>query len=413
MRAKVYFPGLNGLRFFAALAVVFTHVELMKRFLVYGSHWIDMGEKIPQGVPLTYVLKKDISWLGPAIANAGPLGVVFFFVLSGFLITYLLFEEKKVYNDIDVKKFYIRRFLRIWPLYFLVMILGFFVLPKIDWFNVPIQGRHLEWNFWPNFWLYLLFLPNVAFSLYVAVPNIGQSWSIGIEEQFYLMWPWVLKKAKNALKGMLYFAAAVVLVKILFLIAVRGLDPMAPGMEWIVKGKKFLGMLKLECMALGGVTAHLLYFKNEKWLNFLYQKWVQIAAYVAIPVLVYCTPMQLQDGIHIAYAFSFMVIILNVSSNPNAIFKFRWKVFDYLGKISYGIYMYHMMMVVFSIHLLPHIVNLSSRDLSAGSNLLLYSISVLLTILVSALSYHFFELRFIKMKRKVTTIESGDTPPAA
>jgi hypothetical protein len=104
MRAKVYFPGLNGLRFFAALAVVFTHVELMKRFLVYGSHWIDMGEKIPNGIPLEYVLRRDISWLGPAIANSGPLGVVFFFVLSGFLITYLLFEEKKVYNNIHINQ---------------------------------------------------------------------------------------------------------------------------------------------------------------------------------------------------------------------------------------------------------------------------------------------------------------------
>ncbi len=102
---KVYFPGLNALRFIAASAVIITHIELLKGFFGLKSFWQN---------PLLY--------------NLGGLGVYFFFVLSGFLITYLLLKEKTVLNDIKIKNFYIRRILRIWPLYFFILILGLFVL---------------------------------------------------------------------------------------------------------------------------------------------------------------------------------------------------------------------------------------------------------------------------------------------
>ena len=118
---KVYFPGLNGLRFFAAFSVVVTHIELVKHFKGYPTLWV---ENASDELTLTHILQK-------IIFHAGGLGVYFFFVLSGFLITYLLLVEKAKTGTVAVKKFYWRRVLRIWPLYYLIVILGFFVIPYI------------------------------------------------------------------------------------------------------------------------------------------------------------------------------------------------------------------------------------------------------------------------------------------
>jgi peptidoglycan/LPS O-acetylase OafA/YrhL len=74
---KVYFPGLNGLRFFAAFSVVVTHIELVKHFQGYPTFWV---ENTSDELTLTNILQK-------VIFQAGGLGVYFFFVLSGFLIT--------------------------------------------------------------------------------------------------------------------------------------------------------------------------------------------------------------------------------------------------------------------------------------------------------------------------------------
>src|SRR5688572_30760956 len=99
-QAKVFFKGLNGLRFFAALAVIITHVELMKGVFGLPSYWQE-----------------------PFFFDLGGLGVYFFFVLSGFLITYLLLVERRQIGRISIKKFYVRRILRIWPLYYFIMVL--------------------------------------------------------------------------------------------------------------------------------------------------------------------------------------------------------------------------------------------------------------------------------------------------
>src|SRR6267378_8187081 len=95
-KASVYFPGLHGLRFFAAMMVVFSHIELMKDY---------------HGYPNLYASNL-------AVYESGRLGVTLFFVLSGFLISYLLLKEKEVSGSIAIRKFYGRRILRIWPLYF-------------------------------------------------------------------------------------------------------------------------------------------------------------------------------------------------------------------------------------------------------------------------------------------------------
>lgn len=399
---KIYFPGLNGLRFFAAFAVIFTHVELMKKFLGFGSHWLDLNN-LEAETPLQAVLNKEVSILSPYIANAGPLGVTMFFVLSGFLITYLLFAERKETGKVDIKQFYIRRILRIWPLYFVLTFLGFFVFPNIEVFRVPIQERFFLMYFNENLILFLLFLPNLAFSIYrTAIPNIGHLWSIGVEEQFYLIWPWVITKAKNFLRTIVIFIFIIVAIKALILLLSAFVNA-----NWLVVLKKFMAMSKLECMAIGALGAYYLFHENKKVLDFIYKPWVFVLSILIILFGLLVIPMRIQDGAHLLYSVCFLIVILNVSSNPRSLVNFEYPIFSFLGKISYGIYMYHMAVAAFVLHLARDTWKFG-MDLKPLESLIVYSCVLLITILVATVSYYLIELPFIRRKKKVSSILSGD-----
>jgi len=392
---KEHFKGLDSLRFFAALAVFFTHVELIKKFTGFGTHWIDPEERITKFTIFQSVMSREIGPLSPLIAYSSALGVVFFFVLSGFLITYLLLKEKESNNSIAIGKFYLRRALRIWPLYYLIFILGFFVLPYFDFFAVPGQDIFFQQNFWGNLLLYAFFMPNLAFAIYTtAVPNIGQSWSIGVEEQFYLLWPLLIRESKNVLKSILWIAGTIIALKGLILISAPFVK-----LEALVVLKKFLAMSKLECMALGGLGAYFLFNKKDQLLRIIYRPLSQILSVIMIPILIYFIPTALEDILHLLFSISFLVVILNVAGNEKSLFKFENRVLQYLGRISYGFYMFHVMCIVFTIHTLDKYIGLDN-DITTPQHILLYGISFLLTVAVSSLSYHIFEKSFIRLKDK-------------
>lgn len=176
---KIYFPNLNGLRFIAAFLVIIHHIEQIKSSLNLSNYW--------GGVDKT-----------PFIEIIGRLGVVLFFVLSGFLITYLLLAEETVFKEISIKQFYIRRILRIWPLNFLIMILALFVLPNIDIFLLPgFDKVKIQSHLVLKLILFVFFLPNLLLAALGVVPYASHTWSIGNKEQFYLVWPVLLKCFKS------------------------------------------------------------------------------------------------------------------------------------------------------------------------------------------------------------------------
>jgi peptidoglycan/LPS O-acetylase OafA/YrhL len=373
-KIQIYFSGLNGLRFLAALAVVITHIELIKNALGIKNHWKN-----------------------PLIFNLGGLGVYFFFVLSGFLITYLLLIEKETYKKINIKQFYIRRILRIWPLYYFIILIGFFVLPQFEIFNIPYLKNSFQENYNYNFILYLIILPNLAFSLFPAVPNIGQLWSIGVEEQFYIIWPWIISKTRNILKSLLILIIAFVSIKIVILI----LGGFFSHSTWYQPLKLFVAMSKFECMAIGGIGAYLQYTK-AKYLLYLKQKTSVLICIVLSILLIYYTPDAIQDGIHIIYSILFLSIIMFVSNNHTPLLENKLLV--YLGKISYGIYMYHFMII-------PPILYLYKQNFSNSpnifENIIIYLSVIITTILVSSISFKYFESYFINLKSRYSPIKSG------
>jgi peptidoglycan/LPS O-acetylase OafA/YrhL len=152
-------------------------------------------------------------------------------------------------------------------------------------------------------------------------------------------------------------------------------------------------------MALGGLGAYVFFTKQEKILRVIFKPIAQILALVMIPVLIYFIPTAFEDVLHLLFSISFLIIILNVAGNEKSFLRSENKVLQYLGRISFGFYMFHVMCIVFTIHMLDKYIGLN-KDISTIQHILLYGISFLLTVAVSSLSYHIFEKAFIRLKDK-------------
>jgi peptidoglycan/LPS O-acetylase OafA/YrhL len=128
---------------------------------------------------------------------------------------------------------------------------------------------------------------------------------------------------------------------------------------------------------------------------------------MAIPAIVLLTPAKLYSALYLLFSVPFLVIILNVATNPTCVYRLQGRVLNYLGKISYGIYMYHLICIAFVFHVLDYWIDFPLR-LEGWHSALLYAFSIPLTLGVSALSYHYLEYPFIRKKRTFTTVISGD-----
>lgn len=384
---KVYFPNLNGLRFLACMVVIVTHTEMIKKVYGLPHHYTEHLQRI------------------------GHLAVISFFVLSGYLITYLLMAERKKTNTISIKNFYIRRILRIWPLYFFTVLLGLFLWPKIDFFTLPGQVPIDSGNFWAMATLFLLILPNVAVKIFnpSPVPFLGPTWSIGVEEQFYLMWPVLVKLSKNILTAL--FGVIIVYNAILFgSKALYGSIFTAPGFGIFIQvWENFC----ISTMAIGGILAWIKFNNKKVFLNILYHPMVDAGTYILFIILI-VLGIRFPVFHHEIYAFLFAVMILNMSSNPKSVADFENKFFNYLGKISYGIYMFH----ILSIYVVFRLVNVWLEPLQqlipdpeyaglAVSALVIIG-STAFVVLISTLTYNYLEEPLLRMKSKFSSIITGD-----
>jgi peptidoglycan/LPS O-acetylase OafA/YrhL len=122
--------------------------------------------------------------LWAAVAKSGASGVDLFFTLSAFLITVLLLRERRQTGGISLRLFYIRRILRIWPLYFFVLAVSVVLAHTIP-------GQSLPWYYAVPYLLFVGNWINVAFGHLLSV--CAPLWTVSIEEQFYLVWPVLMK----------------------------------------------------------------------------------------------------------------------------------------------------------------------------------------------------------------------------
>jgi peptidoglycan/LPS O-acetylase OafA/YrhL len=370
-KQKIYFPNLNGLRFIAAFLVIIHHIEQFKSLYKMDNYL------------------ETVAFIG----LFGKLGVVLFFVLSGFLITYLLLAEEDSFKTISIRKFYIRRILRIWPLYYLILLLAFFVLPNIGLFTLPGFGKNVIYDNLPlKLFLFAIFLPNLAIPLLGVIPYASHTWSIGTEEQYYLVWPLFLKYCK---KYRLLLMVFIILFYVLFAAFLKNHSSDFIPNKTVIK--RFWSFFSIDCMAIGGIFAILL-FRKHRILRVLANKYLfyftaVLASFLMLKGVSF-------PYIHFElYSVLFGIIILNLASNKNLEFSLENKVFNYLGNISYGLYMYHPIGIALGLAI--------GTSLGWVSNWFVYPASLVLTILLAGLSYTYYEKYFLKFKSRFSNIISG------
>jgi len=175
--------------------------------------------------------------------------------------------------------------------------------------------------------------------------------------------------------------------------------------DWIEVLKKFTAMLKFENMIIGAMGALVLKNNSTNILKLIYNPILFIFSFFCIFFLIYIIPDKFQDGKHVIDAIFFIIIILNISSNPKSLISLENKVFNFLGKISYGIYMYHMIVIFISVKILNTSNLIADNDIIF--NVVLYILSIGITILVSNISYIYLEKRFLTLKSRYSNIETS------
>ncbi|HEY6142318.1 MAG TPA: acyltransferase [Flavobacterium sp.] len=308
------------------------------------------------------------------VFNKGEAAVCMFFSLSGFLIIRQLYIEKSVSNSINLQHFFLRRTLRIFPLYYLVLSFGLvyyrLILPYFgfDYQNNYdlIQGVFLSYTFFPN-----------IFALYKPGGIIEALWSIGIEEQFYLLIAPLtfILPFKHIVRFLGFFTI------VYFLLYYSELIGFLENYEMLFFYFSFSGMcsilllnnkIKLQKFRILFFVIFILYFTTSIFKNNLSTTFYHLFSMILFGLLI-CVLVEKP-----------IKIIEN-------------KVLNHLGKISYGIYMYHaIMMQVTGFIFLK--LNVHLRISSLYSILLFNLLVFTFTLITAHLSYKYFESYFLNLK---------------
>ncbi len=260
--------------------------------------------------------------LGRVFEN-GWMGVDLFFVLSGFLITGILLDTRQTPRYFT--NFYARRCLRIWPLYYSVLFFMFVVVPLLR----PSEG-HIIFAHSSPWWAYPLFLQNFLTPVPTdATGLLAVSWSLAVEEQFYLVWPWVVRYCSHSQLRRIAISVIVLSPALRFWLSFHGVQ---------LYSNTFC---RLDGLMAGAVLA--LAVRSETFHPTQFVKGAWIALAVAIPLTV------------AAEAFHLSWILFSLSAAACAAFVYvtlfsrqRWlqvamtnQFIVYTGTISYGLYLLH------------------------------------------------------------------------
>jgi peptidoglycan/LPS O-acetylase OafA/YrhL len=360
-RDRFYLPELDGLRFFAFLAVFLSHVAVFSN----GSN-----PTRPALVELCNMF--------------GRFGVDLFFALSAYLLTKLMLAEREKSGKLDLGAFYMRRILRIWPLYF-------------TWLAVLIATRHL----WSNYSL-SFFVPFLVFGgNFIAATGVVTSlvilplWSLSVEEQFYAVWPLLFRKLTRRGVAVAGIAVWIFTIFARFELLRAG---MTPHEIW------FIGFARIGAIALGILMAAIPQLKARArglWFILGIGCWGDAALchlYRMYPEGVAAPMWGFTLAAIGAAAFLFATIGVERSSiltNPLCV---------HLGRISYGMYVFHGAALVIAARVVP-----ASPDLVFWPVLILIGFGLTLTFSVA--SYRWIENPFLRVKKRYEVVRSAPLAP--
>lgn len=363
---KIHFENLNGLRFIGALMVFLFHAFTINRE-VWGTFF--------DSAPLLAIRK---------LTSVGHYGVNLFFVLSGFLITYLLLKELQAKGRIHIGFFLVRRILRLWPLYFVIVLFGFFVFP-----NLPFGTQTVH-----EFWRYALFLSNFDEIINGSRDSINfltATWSVSIEEQFYIGWALIIGLFKwKSIRAFQGFFLLVILSSVIF----RFLNASDSRILY------YHSLSVISDMAIGGLLATRVFEKTRIPFITHLKKWKIAGCYLAGIGFLFLAP-HLLPGKLIAFeriisgAFFAFVLVEQLQANHSFFKADRIPFFEKAGKLTYGFYLFHCIVIFYlcktfeSLHLNQHI----------GWFVVYFLALVVLNTLLSVLSYRYFEKPLLDLKK--------------
>ncbi|HMV15148.1 MAG TPA: acyltransferase [Chitinophagales bacterium] len=381
--SKVYFKNLNGIRFILAALVLLHHVAVVMQVCEISNIYQKIG----------------------ALKAFGPVAVSLFFTLSGFLITYLLLIEREQSQTISLRTFYIARAKRILPIYYLIVILHLYILPhtplyafesKLLLVDVSTYNYSTlvlpEWSI--NLWYFIL-LPQVALAIMVASGNAfvpaGHVWSIGVEEIFYFLYPILLKKYAHKFKKFILLLIALYYIISIFIFIGAYCSKSA-----LITNTLFSRILnfsiimiiynRINCMFIGAIAAYLL-FKKHALLIKVTKPAVFYSSIIGI-IFLFAIGARVPFLTYEVYCLLFVCILLYFIHNNIHTF-LEHPLLVYLGKISYGIYMYQMIAIFFTVYL---------YKLGYINIFFIFLISFLITIILSAISFELIEKRIMKKR---------------
>jgi len=372
LHPRVYFRNLDILRFIAAYLIVCLHCFFCWK--AFFGHPVFLTSIFPG----SFIDKLEI------LVHNFSFGVDVFFIISGFLITYLLLSEYKKTGAVDVMKFYIRRAFRIWPLYFFMILIA----PLLSYFFYEQS---------PGYFYHFLFVGNFDLieqgSKSVATDHL---WSICIEEHFYLFCPLLIvfipaKRLPQVLLGIIF-------ATILF----RAWVSFQPGDYGKILYLHTLS--RIDVLALGSLFGYLYFHRRIKFNHPLP---VRIMAYITFIVVFALTDYaECRDLFNSTVKKYFFVLMAaywagNFLFNPDARFAVtKPNLLHRFGKASYGIYMLNPV-VIFLVLKLFIAMN--------WQNFFVYVLLVhVLLFAATYLSYRYLELPFLALKERYAVIKSGE-----
>lgn len=370
VQKRVFFPNLDGLRFLAFFSV----------FMFHSFH--TEYENILQSE--TYQVVN--TWF-----SYGDLGVNFFFVLSGFLITYLLLKEEEFKGKIEVPFSYARRFLRIWPLYFFCVLFGFVSFPIMK----ELLGQAPDETADPVY--FLTFLSNIN-NIKNGMPDasiLGVLWSVSIEEQFYFFWPLLVILMKR--RRVCLFMTIIISSVIFRYLHYNNHDIIY-----------FHTLSVISDMAVGGFLGWFCFYKKAKVADLSrINRWLVVFVYlIGLSIIIFRKEIFIGalgiavERVTLSIFFAFIIFEQNYATNyPFKVGNSRW--LSQWGKYTYRLYCLHFIGILTSTNISKVIgTNTTVSGVMVWETLLALSISMAL----AWISYHYFEEYFLQAKKKLAYI---------
>lgn len=365
-------PGLDALRAFAVFFVIIEHFGV----------WFD--DTSVSGKIIRHIVIPD-----------GGFGVHLFFVLSGFLITAILLQAKRSGDaGTVIKTFYLRRMLRIFPIYYLLL---FFLLA----INFPDVRRYFPW--FASYTSNILCYRNNAWNMF------GHTWTLAVEEQFYLLWPWLIIFVNDRLIPYILYGSIITGIVTTYFSFRYG---------------HFAPLLVYHTFDAFGIGALYAWAKQHNYNR----RFEQVLSIIIIPTIIFYIHRKaslaytnhapgayLSKTVNGIIAIWLITLVINNKSKLADKYLFSNRVLTYIGRISYGIYLYHFVYIGYFFSIVNRFFYNITLPYPALNKIVHdhhtdYWIELGIMIGIASISYHLIEKPLLNLKKRFSYAKTQRLP---